>query len=52
MISSKDDEDNGLLFFAVESRNVEMFKAVMATISDKLAEKEVKEMISCKDNAG
>ena len=41
MISCKDNADKGLLFFAIVYGRVEMFKAVMATISDKLAEEEV-----------
>ena len=41
MISCRDDNDKGLLIFAVESGRVEMRKAVMATISDMFAEQEV-----------
>ena len=42
MISCTDNHGKGLLMAAVASKRVEMFKAVMATISDKLAEEEVR----------
>ena len=42
MISCKDNAYKGLLFFAIANGRVELFKAVMATISDKLAEEEVR----------
>ena len=42
MISCKDNAYKGLLFFAIVYGRVEMFKSVMATISDKLAEEEVR----------
>ena len=45
MISCIANEDKGLLITAVRSGNVEMFKSVMATISDKLAEEEVRRCI-------
>ena len=45
MISCKDNEDRGLLITAVRSGNVEMFKSVMATISDKFDEEEVRRCI-------